>query len=98
MSCACLSLEQATTALNTVARSIGETYPRSHENLEVALAPPGFVGSAGRTPVAAFVMGVMALAALVLLAACANLANLMASRVIDRFREVAIRLALAPPA
>ena len=40
-----VSLEQATTALNTVARSIGETYPRSHENFEVALAPPGFVGS-----------------------------------------------------
>jgi predicted permease len=89
-----VSLEQATTALNTVARSISKTHPRSHENFEVALAPPGFVGSTGRTPVAAFVMGVMALAALVLLAACANLANLMASRVIDRFREVAIRLAL----
>ena len=89
-----VSREQATAALNTVAKSIGEAHPRSHQGLQVGLAPPGFVGSTGRTPVTAFMTGVMALAGLVLLAACANLANLMASRVIDRFREVAIRLAL----
>ena len=89
-----VSREQATASLNTVARSISEAYPQSHKGLEVGLAPMGFVGSAGRAPVAAFMSGVMALAGLVLLAACANLANLMASRVIDRFREVAIRLAL----
>jgi predicted permease len=89
-----VSREQATARLNTIARSISEAYPRSHKGLEVGLAPMGFVGSTGRAPVAAFMSGVMALAGLVLFAACANLANLMASRVIDRLREVAIRLAL----
>lgn len=89
-----VSREQATASLNTIAHSIAETYPRSHKDLEVGLASLGFVGSTGRTPVAAFMGGVMALAGLVLLATCANLANLMASRVMDRLREVAIRLAL----
>ncbi len=89
-----VSVEQATTALNTVAQSIGETSPRSHSGLRVGLARPGFVGNTGRAPIAAFMTGVMALAGLVLLAACANLASLMASRAIDRFREIAIRLAL----
>jgi predicted permease len=89
-----LSVEQATTALNSIAQSIGQAHPRSHQGLRVGLARPGFVGSTGRTPVAAFMTAVMALAGLVLLAACANLANLMASRAIDRFREIAIRLAI----
>ncbi len=89
-----VSVEQATAALNTVAQSIGEAHPRSHQGLRVGLARPGFVGNTGRAPIAAFMAGVMALAGLVLLAACANLANLMASRVIDRFREIAIRLAV----
>ena len=89
-----ISVEQATAALDTVAQSIGEAYPRSHQGLRVGLARPGFVGNTGRAPIAAFMAGVMALAGLVLLAACANLANLMASRAIDRFREIAIRLAV----
>jgi len=89
-----VSVEQATAALDTVAQSIGEAYPRSHQGLRVGLARPGFVGNTGRAPIAAFMAGVMALAGLVLLAACANLANLMASRAIDRFREIAIRLAV----
>ncbi len=58
------------------------------------LARPGLYGDYLGKPVRAFMAGLMLLAGLILLAACANLGSLFAARAADRSREVALRLAL----
>ncbi|MGA8029117.1 MAG: ABC transporter permease [Bryobacteraceae bacterium] len=83
---------QAVADLNTVAASIGKTYPNEFSNKSSSLAHPGLT-SFGR-PARAFVAGLMLLAGLILLAGCANLGSLFAAHAADRSREVALRLAL----
>src|SRR6202044_2059401 len=58
------------------------------------LTRPGLMGDFLGAPARAFLAGVMALAAIVLLAACANLGSLFAARTADRTREIAIRMAI----
>jgi predicted permease len=58
---------------------------------KINLTPPGLVGAQLRRPAEAFTSGVMVLSALVLLAACANLASLLAARTLDRRHELDIR-------
>lgn len=86
--------DQALSDLNAVARRIAAAEPTSHEGFQFRLARPGLMGSSGRTPAAAFMTGLLTLALLALLAACVNLASLLASRLLDRQREMAIRLSL----
>ena len=62
--------------------------------MNFTLARPGLAGDFLGGPVRAFVTGLMLLAGLILLAACANLGSLFAARAADRSREVALRLAL----
>lgn len=84
----------ATADLNTIAASLAKSYPKSDDGLKFVLSHPGLAGNTLGGPVRAFMAGLMLLAGLILLAACANLGSLFAARAADRSREIAIRMAL----
>jgi predicted permease len=84
----------AASDLNTIAASMAKSYPKEDELLKFSLARPGLVGDTLGRPARAFMAGLMLLASLILLAACANLGSLFAARAADRAREIAVRMAL----
>jgi len=85
---------QATAELNSIAAYLGKTYPKEDGQMSFSLARPNFFGDSFGGPITAFMAGLMLLAGLILLAACANLGSLFAARAADRAREVALRLSL----
>lgn len=85
---------QATEDLNVLATWLSKTYPTDDDGLKFTLARPGLVGDMLGGPARAFMAGLMLLAGLILLAACANLGSLFAARAADRAKETALRLAL----
>jgi predicted permease len=85
---------QATQDLNTLGAWLAKTYPSDDEGVKFTLARPGLVGDMLGGPARAFMAGLMLLAGLILLAACANLGSLFAARSADRAKETAMRLAL----
>ncbi|MGA7343191.1 MAG: ABC transporter permease [Terracidiphilus sp.] len=85
---------QAAADLNTLAAWLSKTYPSDDEGVNFTLARPGLVGDMLGGPARAFMAGLMLLAGLILLAACANLGSLFAARAADRAKETALRLAL----
>jgi predicted permease len=85
---------QAGADLNSIAAYLAKSYPKEDDGIAFGLARPGLAGDLLGGPVHAFVAGLMLLAGLILLAACANLGVLFAARAADRTREVALRLAL----
>jgi predicted permease len=89
-----ITAEQATADLNSIAADLGKTYPKEDGKATLSLAPPGLAGTLLGRPVRGFVAGLMLLAGLILLAACANLGGLFAARAADRAKEIALRLAL----
>jgi predicted permease len=86
--------EQAADDLNAISAYLEKTYPKQVSNLKYGLGRPALGGSTLGRGVTSFVVALMALAGLILLAACANLGSLFAARAADRGREVALRLAL----
>jgi len=85
---------QATANLNTIAHSLALKNPAQNEGMQFSLSQPGLMGDVFGGPVRAFSFGVLLLAGLVLLTACANLASMLTARGTDRQREVAIRLSV----
>jgi len=85
---------QAVGDLNSIGSYLEKTYPKDDGQMTFTLARPGLAGDWLGRPLRAFLTGLMLLAGLILLAACANLGSLFAARAADRSREVAMRLAL----
>ncbi len=85
---------QAVADLNSIGSYLEKTYPKEDGQMTFSLTRPGLTGSWLGGPLRAFLTGLMLLAGLILLAACANLGSLFAARAADRSREVALRLAL----
>ena len=89
-----ITREQAVGDLNSIGSYLAKTYPKEDGIESYALARPSLYGNMLGRPARAFFTGLMLLAGLILLAACANLGALFAARAADRSREVALRLAL----
>lgn len=85
---------QAIGDLNSIGSWLEKAYPKSDREMRFVMAHPSLFGDAAGPGTRAFLTGLMLLAGLILLAACANLGSLFAARAADRSREVALRLAL----
>jgi putative ABC transport system permease protein len=91
-----VSLQQAEANLQTIAAQLAKEYPNENEGRNVRLLPLAqtTVGPNGRELVVKAGALLMTVVGLVLLIACANLANLLLARGADRRRELAVRMSL----
>ncbi len=85
---------QAAADLNLISSYLEKTYPKEHGKVRYSLSRPSLYGDFLASRAQMFLTGLMLLAGLILLAACANLGSLFAARAADRSREMALRLAL----
>jgi predicted permease len=85
--------QQAADNLSAIAAQLAKEYPKTDTGVPLRLIRPGLYADEGDL-IRGFLYSVTALALLVLLAACANLASLFAARAADRNRELALRVAL----
>ncbi|HYL72607.1 MAG TPA: ABC transporter permease [Bryobacteraceae bacterium] len=91
-----VSQKQAADDLQAIATQIGREH-KENEGIVLHLSPPGLIGNALRGPVLGFATVLMALAGMVLLIACVNIAGMLLARAADRRKEISIRLSLGAP-
>jgi predicted permease len=89
-----VTMSQADAELKTIAAQLAREFPKENEGMTVSLSPAGLIGARMRGPIIGFAGVLMAVVGLVLLLACANLANLLLARATERRKEIAVRLAI----
>src|SRR5215813_4707255 len=89
-----VTARQAEAELKTIAAQLARDFPNENEGMSVTLSPAGLLGSRMRSPIIGFSAVLMAVVGLVLLLACANLADLLLARATERRKEIAVRLAI----
>ncbi len=87
-----ISLKTATAEMETIARNLQRAYPDTNQGITAVVHT--FSEEFNGPEVYTLLAALMGAVAFVLLIACANVANLLLGRAVDRAREISIRIAL----
>ncbi len=89
-----VSLKQARAEFSVIADQLARAYPDTNDGVRIEIYPLWKAPGGASEVMGSVLLALMALMGVVLLIACANVANLLLARATSRRKEIAIRIAL----